>query len=75
MNLEFQGVFVTERSFSFEYQNDIIAFFELKPEKWFNPKNLEGKALLKPGLSNDIIADIFTSYIVADIIVNILRRK
>ena len=28
MNLEFRGVFVSERSFSFEYQNDIVAFFE-----------------------------------------------
>jgi hypothetical protein len=72
INLEFGEL---TKSYSFEYQNDLIAFFELKPEKSFNYKNFIGTALLKPGLSNDFIADIFTTYIVAEIIIKSLADK
>lgn len=58
--------------YSFEYEDTLVAFFELKPEKVFNYKNFKGHVLLKPGLSNDFIADIFTSYIVAEIIIRSL---
>lgn len=70
--LEFQQF--NARYISLQYEDDLIAFFELKPEKVFNYKNFKGSVLLKPELSNDFVADVFTAYIVAEIMVRIVAE-
>ena len=63
--IQFEEQF-NKRKVSVELDNDLIAFFDLKPASFISTK-MKGKAMIKPDLSQDLVADIFTSYILSTI--------
>ena len=72
LNLEYQEQF-NKRKVSLEYEDEMVAFFDLKPASFISTKK-KGSAFISSGLSNDFIADIFTSYIISDVMAGALRN-
>ena len=73
LNLEFEEHF-NKRKVSIEYENQLVAFFDLKPAAFISTKK-KGDAFIKQDVSEDFVADIFTSYILSDIMEGVLRNK
>lgn len=71
-DLEYQEQF-NQRKVSLEKDGELVAFFELKPASFISTKK-KGNTFIAPGLSNDFIADIFTSYIISDAMVGALKN-
>ena len=72
LDLEYQEQF-NKRKVSIEKDGELVAFFDLKPAAFISTKK-KGNALIAPGLSDDFIADVFTSYIISDAMVGALKN-
>jgi len=72
LNVEYQEQF-NKRKVSVEYEGELLAFFDLKPAAFISTKK-KGGAYVKPNLSKDFIADIFTSYVISDMMVGALTN-
>jgi hypothetical protein len=64
--VEFQEL-LNKRKVSVEVDDELIAFFDLKPASFITTK-LKGNALIKAGMSSEITADIFSAYILTAIV-------
>jgi hypothetical protein len=67
LNLKFYQLF-NKRKVSIEYEDQLVAFFDLKPAAFISTK-IKGDALIKNGLSSDFLADLLFSYILTDIFI------
>ena len=72
LHIEFEEQ-LNKRKVSFEYENQLVAFFDLKPAAFISTKK-KGNVLIRSGLSKNFIADIFSSYILTDIISGTIRH-
>ena len=71
-NLEYQEQF-NKRKVSVEKDGNMLAFYDLKPAAFVSTKK-KGTVYIAPGLSKDIRADIFASYIICDAMAGALRN-
>lgn len=71
VSIKYQVIF-SKSKFAFEFENELIAFFDIKPAKFITTK-MKVNAYIKSGLTKDFIADIFTLYIIADIMIGVQK--
>ena len=72
LNVEYEEQF-NKRKVSVEYEGELLAYFDLKPAAFISTKK-KGSAYVKPNLSQNLIADIFTSYVISDIMAGALNN-
>jgi hypothetical protein len=63
-----------QRQVALGLENERIAFFDVKSEG-YNVTEYKGGAYLKPGVTRDVMADCFTSYVIANTMMGILADK